>query len=128
MEWYRNDLEEHQKRDPFPILKSQLMENGIEQSQLDQIEKIASKKVNQDFEEAVEEESPSDDSLTEHVFAPTEVLEEKGERSPEGKEPTVMVDSALFAIRELMESDDRCLLYGQDVGGRLGGYLEKQLR
>ena len=36
-----------------------------------------------------------------------------------------MVDSALFVIRELMESDDRCLLYGQDVGGRLGGVFRE---
>ena len=125
MEWYRDDLEEHQKRDPLPILKSQLIENGIDISQLAHIEKIASNKVNQDYEEAVEEEDPSEDSLTEHIFAPTEVLEETGERSPDGKEPTVMVDSALFAIRELMESDDRCLLYGQDVGGRLGGVFRE---
>ena len=125
MEWYRDDLDEHQKRDPLPILKSQLIENGIEKSQLVHIEKIASNKVKQDYEEAVEEDDPSEDSLTEHIFAPTEVLEEKGERSPDGKEPTVMVDSALFAIRELMESDDRCLLYGQDVGGRLGGVFRE---
>ena len=43
MEWYRDDLDEHQKRDPLPILKSQLIENGIEKSQLVHIEKIASK-------------------------------------------------------------------------------------
>ena len=63
MEWYRDDLEEHQKRDPLPILKSQLIENGIDISQLAHIEKIASNKVNQDYEEAVEEEDPSEDSL-----------------------------------------------------------------
>ena len=28
-------------------------------------------------------------------------------------------DSALFAIRELMAKHPECLLYGQDVGGRL---------
>ena len=36
-----------------------------------------------------------------------------------------MVDSALFAIRELMDADNRCLLYGQDVGGRLGGVFRE---
>ena len=36
-----------------------------------------------------------------------------------------MVDSALFAIRELMDADKRCLLYGQDVGGRLGGVFRE---
>ena len=36
-----------------------------------------------------------------------------------------MVDSALFAIREIMDADNRCLLYGQDVGGRLGGVFRE---
>ena len=67
--------------------ESQLIENGIDKSQLAHIEKIASNKVDQDYEKAVEEEDPSEDSLTEHIFAPTEVLEETGERSPDGKEP-----------------------------------------
>ena len=31
-----------------------------------------------------------------------------------------MVDSALFAVRELMQKHLEALLYGQDVGGRLG--------
>jgi 2-oxoisovalerate dehydrogenase E1 component len=36
-----------------------------------------------------------------------------------------MVDSALFAIRELMEKHPECLLYGQDVGARLGGVFRE---
>jgi 2-oxoisovalerate dehydrogenase E1 component len=36
-----------------------------------------------------------------------------------------MVDSALFAIRELMSKHDECLLYGQDVGARLGGVFRE---
>jgi 2-oxoisovalerate dehydrogenase E1 component len=36
-----------------------------------------------------------------------------------------MVDSALFAIRELMEKHKECLLYGQDVGKRLGGVFRE---
>ena len=36
-----------------------------------------------------------------------------------------MVDSALFAIRELMQDDPKCLLYGQDVGARLGGVFRE---
>jgi 2-oxoisovalerate dehydrogenase E1 component len=58
-------------------------------------------------------------------IAPTPITEEKGERTPAGKEPTVMVDSALFAIRELMSKHPECLLYGQDVGRRLGGVFRE---
>jgi 2-oxoisovalerate dehydrogenase E1 component len=59
------------------------------------------------------------------MFAPTPVTEEKGEREPKGKKKTVMVDSALFAVRELMEKHPESLLYGQDVGGRLGGVFRE---
>ena len=36
-----------------------------------------------------------------------------------------MVDSALFAIKELMYKHPECLLYGQDVGKRLGGVFRE---
>jgi 2-oxoisovalerate dehydrogenase E1 component len=36
-----------------------------------------------------------------------------------------MVDAALFAIRELMEDHPEAVLYGQDVGGRLGGVFRE---
>ena len=41
MEWYRDDLEEHQKRDPLPILKNQLEESGIKSAEIEKIEKQA---------------------------------------------------------------------------------------
>ncbi len=60
-----------------------------------------------------------------HDFAPTTIVEEKGVRSPKGAEPTVMVDSALSAVEELMHKHKECLLYGQDVGHRLGGVFRE---
>ena len=36
-----------------------------------------------------------------------------------------MVDCALFAVEELMKEHKECLLYGQDVGGRLGGVFRE---
>ncbi|MGB1620990.1 MAG: alpha-ketoacid dehydrogenase subunit beta, partial [Schleiferiaceae bacterium] len=36
-----------------------------------------------------------------------------------------MVDAALFAIKELMAEHPEALLYGQDVGGRLGGVFRE---
>ena len=36
-----------------------------------------------------------------------------------------MVDSALFAVREIMQKHPEALLYGQDVGGRLGGVFRE---
>ena len=42
-----------------------------------------------------------------------------------GADKVVMVDCALFAIEELMAKHPECLLYGQDVGGRLGGVFRE---
>jgi len=36
-----------------------------------------------------------------------------------------MVDSALFGIREILDKHPEALLYGQDVGGRLGGVFRE---
>jgi 2-oxoisovalerate dehydrogenase E1 component len=125
MEWYRDDLEEAKTRDPFPILVNQLLEAGISQSELDEIYSEAKNLVAEDYQKALKEEDPRPEDLTDYIFAPTPITEEKGERAPAGKEPTVMVDSALFAIRELMSAHPECLLYGQDVGRRLGGVFRE---
>ena len=50
---------------------------------------------------------PEPTDLFDYDFAPTPITEEKGIREPEGKEATVMVDSALFAIQELMSEDQK---------------------
>ena len=125
MEWYRDDLEEHRTRDPYPFLRNELLSLGVSEEDLVKIEKEAEKTVQADYDKALKEEDPLPEDLTNHIFAPTPITEEMGERAPKGKAPTVMVDAALFAIRELMEKDPNCLLYGQDVGGRLGGVFRE---
>ena len=125
MEWYRDDLEEHRTRDPYPFLRNELLSLGVSEEDLVKIEKEAEKTVQADYDKALKEEDPLPEDLTNHIFAPTPISEEMGERAPKGKAPTVMVDAALFAIRELMEKDPNCLLYGQDVGGRLGGVFRE---
>lgn len=125
MEWYRDDLEEHKKRDPHPLYRSQLLEAGILQEELDEIENLIKIEVDQDFIKAINSDDPSPEDLTLHDYAPTSILEESGIRHPEGGDKTVMVDCALFAIKELMEDHEECLLYGQDVGARLGGVFRE---
>lgn len=124
-EWYRDDLPEAMKRDPFPRFRNQLIVAGFDTFELGKIEEGAAKKVKEDYEQALLAEDPRPEDLFTHDFAPTPVTEEKGIREPEGKERTVMVDSALFAIQELMAKHKECLLYGQDVGGRLGGVFRE---
>jgi 2-oxoisovalerate dehydrogenase E1 component len=127
MEFYRTseNLAEHRKRDPFPRYLQQLLDLRFQLDGLKQIEQKAIARVKEDFEKARAAEDPTPEDLTTHLFAPTPVTEERGERAPSDREPTVMVDSALFAIRELMQEDPNCLLYGQDVGARLGGVFRE---
>lgn len=125
MEWYRDDIEEHLLRDPYPKLKQLLLENNFTEERLLAISNQSETLVNQHYKDALKEKEPDVDELYQHIFAPTKVIEENGNRSPSNKEPTVMVDSALFAIREILASDKRCLLYGQDVGARLGGVFRE---
>lgn len=124
-EFYRDDLEEAAKRDPLPKFRKQLLDLGFTEKELDTIISEARETVEQDYEKALAAEDPRPEDLQNFIFAPTPITEEKGERSPAGKEPTVMVDSALFAIQELMAKHPECLLYGQDVGGRLGGVFRE---
>jgi 2-oxoisovalerate dehydrogenase E1 component len=124
-EWYRHDLVEQAKRDPFPQLRDKLLASGIETGTLVAMEARAGELVLGDYQRALKADDPVPDDLFTHVFAPTAITEEQGERAPKGKVATVMVDSALFAIRELMEKHQECVLYGQDVGRRLGGVFRE---
>jgi len=125
MEWYRDDLEESNKRDPSPKLFQDLLDLGMSSKEIKEIKNEAKEFVQKEYELALKEEDPRPEDLTTFHFAPTPITEEKGVRSPEGKEKTVMVDSALFAIRELMTEHNECLLYGQDVGARIGGVFRE---
>ena len=125
MEWYRDDLEEARSRDPYPVLKQQLVENGFTQVEIESIENTAKEKVLADFEKAQNAADPTPEDLFTHDFAPTPITREVGERSPKGNDKVVMVDCALFAVEELMRKHKECLLYGQDVGGRLGGVFRE---
>ncbi|MEM9548842.1 MAG: thiamine pyrophosphate-dependent enzyme [Bacteroidota bacterium] len=124
-EWYRDDLEEHATRDPYPILKQILIESKISNKAIEKIEKEVKNQVLKAYDQALASEDPRPEDLFTHDFVPTPVTEEKGNRSPKGGEEKVMVDCALFAIQELMQKHPECLLYGQDVGGRLGGVFRE---
>lgn len=125
MEWYRDDLEEQRKMDPYPIFVEQMLEEGFSKKEIEKIEQEARDLVAADFELALKASDPEPEDIYKHVFAPTPITEEKGVREPEGAEVKVMVDCALFAVQELMEDHKECLLYGQDVGGRLGGVFRE---
>ena len=126
-EFYRSadDLESHAKDDPFPKLQQLCLHSGLTAVALQDIETEAAATVAADFERAVAAAEPDPSTVTQHVFAPAAITEEAGQRSPAGAGKVLMVDAALFAIRELMEDHPEALLYGQDVGRRLGGVFRE---
>jgi 2-oxoisovalerate dehydrogenase E1 component len=126
-EFYRSnaDWAEHLQNDPRIRLLNKLIEKGINEDQLTRIEQEAAAFIATEFTKAVASPEPTPASVTEHVFAPSTVNEEKGKRNPGGTDKIVMVDAALFAIREIMEDHLEAVLYGQDVGRRLGGVFRE---
>ncbi len=50
--------------------------------------------------------------VTDHVLAPTVILEEAGDRNSGASGGIPLVDAALFAIREIMEDCPEAILYG----------------
>lgn len=126
-EFYRSreDLLKHGLYDPLPKLRLLLTDVGIAEHVITDIEKQAEEKVLADFQRAQAAPDPDPRSVAAHVFAPTPVTEEKGQRSPKNGEKVLMVDAALHAIEELMEEYPEAILYGQDVGARLGGVFRE---
>ena len=126
-EFYRTeaDLDKHYTNDPGPKLKTVLLQLGFEEDYLQQIENETAAYVKDEFEKAAASPEPDPSTVSNYVFMPTPVLAEKGERNPANKEKVLMVDAALFAIREIMEDFPEAVLYGQDVGRRLGGVFRE---
>lgn len=124
-EWYRDDLEEDIKDDPFPILRKELKDAGVNDTELDAILQDARSFIEDEFQRAINAPDPDDSVLKNHVLAPTPITEEKGERCPAGAESVIMVDAALHAMDEILKTHPEALLYGQDVGIRLGGVFRE---
>lgn len=126
-EWYRpkENLENDAKRDPYNWLRTFLKTFGTDEAQIVDIEIEAKNFVAAEFERALAEPEPDVTTLTQHIFAPTPILQETGNRQPPNAETVVMVDAALHAVDEILRAHPEALLYGQDVGGELGGVFRE---
>jgi 2-oxoisovalerate dehydrogenase E1 component len=127
MEAYRSesDLATHRAADPLPRIIRQLQKHGITQEHMADIEKESAALVADDFKKAVAAPEPEPATAAEHIFVPTPVLAETGERSPVDAKKIPMVDAVLFALREILEDFPEAVLYGQDIGRRLGGVFRE---
>jgi 2-oxoisovalerate dehydrogenase E1 component len=126
-EFYRTDadLAQHDLHDPYRKLHLKLLQNGVTIETLNELKQKAEHYIKDCFTNACNAPEPDVADVAKNIFAPTTITEEKGNRTPTGKEKIVMVDAALFAIRELMQKHPECILYGQDVGRRLGGVFRE---
>ncbi|MFM7646185.1 MAG: thiamine pyrophosphate-dependent enzyme [Sphingomonadales bacterium] len=126
-EFYRDDHEyaSHLRHDPGPKLRQRLLAEGVSEEELLSIEKRARQVVTEDFGKALAAPEPAVETVADHILAPTHITQETGERSPAGAPKIMMVDAALFAIKEIMQQHPEALLYGQDVGKRLGGVFRE---
>ena len=124
-EWYRDDLEEHQQDDPLEYLLAEALDKGIKQSVIDTLNAQAISEVKEAFDNAVAAENPDIHTAMDFVLATTDITDEVGERHPAGAETILMVDAALHAVDEILTDHPEALLYGQDVGHRLGGVFRE---
>ena len=125
-EWYRgDDLAKHEKEDPLIKLDNYLIKAGFTRKELDKIKSKAESLVSKDYQKALRAADPDVDDFDSHEFAPTPVTTEKGNRNPKGAEKVTMVDAALHAVDEILKQHPEALLYGQDVGKRLGGVFRE---
>ena len=124
-EWYRDDLEEHQQDDPLKYLLAEALDKGIKQSVIDTLNAQAISEVKEAFDNAVAAENPDIHTAMDFVLATTDITDEVGERHPAGAETILMVDAALHAVDEILTDHTEALLYGQDVGHRLGGVFRE---
>ncbi|MEM7656075.1 MAG: thiamine pyrophosphate-dependent enzyme [Bacteroidota bacterium] len=124
-EWYRTDWDQHQAQDPLVKLHQQLIASGVSEAELNAMREEALQLILSEMKRAEAAADPGTEELHRHIFAPTPVTEESGERSPKGSSEVVMVDAALHAVNRILQEFPEALLYGQDVGGELGGVFRE---
>ncbi|MFT2007590.1 thiamine pyrophosphate-dependent enzyme [Pontibacter sp. 13R65] len=125
-EWYRgNSLEKEAARDPLPKLKQLLLDADVPETEIKELEQQAIDLVRQDFARALDAATPDPGTYDQHIFAPTPVTAEAGNRKPAKAEKVTMVDAALHAVDDILRTYPETIFYGQDVGGELGGVFRE---
>ena len=134
-DFYRQaELEAERHRDPFDALRQNLLAGGgFDESRLEATVAEVTAEVAEQYARAQAAPEPTAATLYDHIFAQTDarwpdarvVEAERGRREPTGATVVNMVDAALHAVGEILEDRPEALLYGQDVGARLGGVFRE---
>src|SRR5205085_7067824 len=85
------DMAYHHQHDPYYKLRKKMLENGIPEADLIQIEKETKDFIAGEFNKAIASPEPDTNEVAKYVFVPTDINEEKGTRSPEGAKKVMMV-------------------------------------
>ena len=117
---YRDDLSQNME-DPFDRLKSELIAGGESLVSLDQDRQNCSAGIEKIFLEIVDLPEPDISTVEQHVFSTLENPKPIHITKPVPDNKKFMIEYGLLAMRNLMQRHPECLIYGQDVGGRLGG-------
>lgn len=122
-EFYRSreDLLKHGLYDPIPKMRMLLTGMGLTEGEINQLETASNERVALEFTKAQAAAEPDIKTVEDHVFATSIIKEERGIRDPKKGEKIMMVDAAVHAIEEIMQEHPEAIVYGQDVGNRLGG-------
>jgi 2-oxoisovalerate dehydrogenase E1 component len=120
----REDLLKHGLYDPIPKLRLLLSNVGFSDHEVNSTETESQQYVSDQFYKATNAAEPEVANIEDHVFAPAAIKEEKGVRVA-AKDKVMMVDAALHAVEEILEDYPEAILYGQDVGRRLGGVFRE---
>lgn len=123
-EWYRDDLKEHLPADPLIPLRQSIAQT-LSDEELTALEHTIQEEVKADYERAKAAADPTPADLYTYDYAPSPIQAEAGERAPAGAQEVVMVDAALHAVDRILREFPEALLYGQDVGGKLGGVFRE---
>jgi 2-oxoisovalerate dehydrogenase E1 component len=121
----KEDMAYHHQHDPYYKLRKKLIEKAVPERELVAIEAETKQFIAEEFAKAIASVEPDAGKVGEYVFVPTAIKEETGTRNPEAAKKVMMVDAALYAVREIMEEYPEAVLYGQDVGKRLGGVFRE---
>lgn len=119
--------------DPFDNLKHALIMAGELPEDLEQICQNHEIDIEKIFLEVASDEEPNIASLDHYVFSNAKnstlspalisplipTSKKTAKAIPDNKQ--FMIEYGLLAMRDLMQKHPECLVYGQDVGGRLGG-------
>src|ERR1019366_791490 len=87
-EWYRTpeELAESALNDPGPKLKKLLLQQtDVTEAEMDAIEEEERIYAQSEFDAAVASPEPDPATVADHVYVPTPVTAEKGDRSPQGR-------------------------------------------